>query len=50
MTPPTRELERSGIDTFLLVGAERIPGYLVDFREVATLPTMQARVYQRARR
>jgi hypothetical protein len=42
-----RELERSGIDTFVFVGAEPIPGYLVDFREVATLPTMQARVYRR---
>lgn len=43
------ELERSEIATFLYVGPDPIPGYLGDFREVASLPAMRGRVFHRER-
>jgi hypothetical protein len=43
-----RALDASGIDTFLLVGPDPVPGYLRGFREIAPLPTLGARVFHRA--
>ena len=45
----TRELDQFGIETFRYVGPDPIPGYLGAFRQVASLPTMQARVFHRDR-
>lgn len=44
-----RALDESEIATFVYVGPEPIPGYLGAFREVATLPTLRARVFHRDR-
>lgn len=44
-----RELEEAQIETFVYVGSDPVPGYLRTFREVATLPTMRARVFRRER-
>ena len=45
----TRELDQFGIETFRYVAPDPIPGYLGAFRQVASLPTMQARVFHRDR-
>jgi len=43
------ELERSEIETFVYVGPDSAPAYLGAFRQVASLPTMRARVFRRDR-
>lgn len=45
----TRELDRSGIETFIYVGPDPVPEYLATFAQVASLPTMRARVFHRDR-